>query len=94
MATQASCLHMPLPQTLIHHLTLTPAYAQTHAPLTGLKQPVVHPPTEEFALGIEPKSLHATVLMQTVYNAVIQHSGGFLIHVAISVFKKVKIMVV
>ena len=30
--------------------------------------------TEEFALGIDPKSLHAMVLMQTVYNAVVQHS--------------------
>ena len=48
--------------------------------------------SEEFALGIGPKSLHATVLMQTVYNAVIQHSGGFLKHVEISVTKKVKIM--
>ena len=33
---------------------------------------------EEFALGIDPKSLHATVLMQMVYNAVVQHSGRFL----------------
>ena len=40
---------------------------------------------EEFALGIDPKSLHATVLMQTVYNAVVWHSGGFLKRVAISV---------
>ena len=45
---------------------------------------------EEFALGIDPKSLHATVLMQMVYNAVIQHSRGFLKHVAISVVKKGK----
>ena len=36
---------------------------------------------EGFALDIYPKSLHATVLMQTVYNAVIRHSGGFLKHV-------------
>ena len=48
---------------------------------------------EEFALGIDPKSLHATVLMQTVYNAVVQHSGGFLKHMAISVTEKGKIMV-
>ena len=48
---------------------------------------------EEFTLGIDPKSLHATILMQTVYNAVIRHSGGFLKHVAISVTEKVKIMV-
>ena len=47
---------------------------------------------EEFALGIDPKSLHTTVLMQTVYNAVIQHSRGFLKHVAINVTEKVKIM--
>ena len=40
---------------------------------------------EEFALGIDPKSLHATVLMQTVYNAVVRHSGGFLKRVVISV---------
>ena len=45
---------------------------------------------EEFALGIDPKSLHATVLMQTVYNAVVQHSGGFLKHMAISVIEKSK----
>ena len=45
---------------------------------------------EEFTLGIDPKSLHATVLMQTVYNAVVWHSGGFLKHVAISVVKKGK----
>ena len=48
---------------------------------------------EEFALGVDPKSLHAMVLMQTVYNAVIQDSGGFLKHVVISVTEKVKIMV-
>ena len=46
---------------------------------------------EEFALGIDPKSLHTTVLMQMVYNAVVWHSRGFLKHVAISVVKKVKI---
>ena len=40
---------------------------------------------EEFTLGIDPKSLHATVLMQTVYNAVIQHSRRFLKRVVISV---------
>ena len=52
-----------------------------------------HPlPTEEFVLGIDPKSLHATVLMQAVYNAVVWHSGGFLKHLAISVTEKVKIM--
>ena len=51
-------------------------------------------PAEEFALGIDPKSLHATVLMQMVYNAVIQHSGGFLKHMVISVIKRVKIMAV
>ena len=45
---------------------------------------------EEFALGIDPKSLHATVLIQTVYNAVVRHSGGFLKHVAISVIEKSK----
>ena len=49
---------------------------------------------EEFALGIDPKSLHATVLMQTVYNAVVGHSGGFLKHVAISDTERVKIMAV
>ena len=48
---------------------------------------------EKFALGIDPKSLHATVLMQTVYSAVVRHSGGFLKHMAISVTEKVKIMV-
>ena len=48
---------------------------------------------EEFALGIDPKSLHATVLMQMVYNAVIWHSGGFLKHVAISVTEKGRITV-
>ena len=37
--------------------------------------------TEGFALGIDPKSLHTTVLMQTVYNAVIRHSGVFLKHI-------------
>ena len=47
---------------------------------------------EEFALGIDPKSLHATVLMQTVYNTVVRHSGGFLLkHVAISDTERVKI---
>ena len=49
---------------------------------------------EEFALGNDPKSLHATVLMRTVYNAVIQHSEGFLKHVAISVIEKAKITAV
>ena len=48
---------------------------------------------EEFTLGIDPKSLHATVLMQTVYNAVVRHSGGFLKHMVISVTKRVKITV-
>ena len=48
---------------------------------------------EEFALGIDPKSLHTTVLMQMVYNAVVQHNRGFLKHMVISVVKKVKIMV-
>ena len=47
--------------------------------------------SEEFALGTDPKSLHATVLMQMVYNAVVWHSGGFLKHVAISVVNRVKI---
>ena len=50
------------------------------------------PTAEEFALGIDPKSLHATVLMQTVYNAVVQHSRGFLKHVVMSVTERVKIM--
>ena len=45
---------------------------------------------EEFALGIDPKCLHATVLMQTVYNAVIRHSREFLKHVVISVTEKSK----
>ena len=45
---------------------------------------------EEFALGIDPKSLHATVLMQMVYNAVVRHSGRFLKRVAISVTWKGK----
>ena len=48
-------------------------------------------PSEEFTLGIDPKSLHTMVLMQMVYNAVIWHSGGFLKHVVISVVKRVKI---
>ena len=48
---------------------------------------------EEFALGIDPKSLHATVLMQTVYNAVFWHSGGFQKHVVISVTEKGRITV-
>ena len=42
---------------------------------------------EEFALGVDPKSLHVMILMQTVYNAVLQHSRGFLKHVMISVFE-------
>ena len=49
---------------------------------------------EEFALGIDPKSLHATVLIQTVYNAVVRHSGGFLKHLVISVTERVKITAV
>ena len=49
---------------------------------------------EEFALGIDPKSLHAMVLMQMVYNAVVRHSGRFLKHMVISVTEKVKITVV
>ena len=49
---------------------------------------------EEFTLGIDSKSLHAMVLMQMVYNAVIRHSGGFLKHMVISVVKKVKITAV
>ena len=48
---------------------------------------------EEFALGIDPKSLHATVLMQTVYNTVIWHSGEFLKCIMINLLKKGKIMV-
>ena len=48
---------------------------------------------EEFALGIDPKSLHAMVLMQTVYNTVIQHSRGFLKHVVICVTEKGRITV-
>ena len=48
-------------------------------------------PIEEFTLGIDPKSLHAMVLMQTVYNAVVRHSGGFLKHMAISDTERVKI---
>ena len=47
-------------------------------------------PVEEFTLGIDPKCLHATVLMQTVYNAVVQHSRGFLKHVVISDTEKSK----
>ena len=34
---------------------------------------------------IAPKSLHSMVLMQTVYNVVVQHSRRFLKHVTISV---------
>ena len=49
---------------------------------------------EEFTLGVDPKSLQAMVLMQTVYNAVVQHSGGFLKHVVISVTEKGRITVV
>ena len=45
---------------------------------------------EKFALGIDPKSLHATVLMQTVDNAVIWHSGKFLKHMAISELERGK----
>ena len=48
------------------------------------------PTAEEFTLGIDPKSLHAMVLMQMVYNAVVWHSRGFLKHVAISVTEKSK----
>ena len=48
---------------------------------------------EEFALGIDPKSLHTTVLMQMVYNTIIWHSGQFLKHMAISELEKGKIMV-
>ena len=48
--------------------------------------------SEEFGLRIDPESLHTAVLMQTVYNAVIQHSRGFLKHMMISVIDKVKIM--
>ena len=47
---------------------------------------------EEFTLGIDPKSLHSTVLLQTVYNAVVWHSRGFLKHMVISVIDKVKII--
>ena len=47
---------------------------------------------EEFALEIDPKSLHATVLMQMVYNTVVRHSEGFLKHMVISVTERVKIM--
>ena len=49
---------------------------------------------EEFTLGIDPKSLHTTVLMQMVYNAVVWHSGGFLKHMAISDPEKGRITVV
>ena len=52
------------------------------------------PRGEEFTLGIDPKSLHTTVLMQMVYNAVIWHSGGFLKHMSISVTKRRRITVV
>ena len=45
----------------------------------------LYSPNEEFALGIDPKSLHATVLLQTVYNAVVRHSRGFLKHVVMSI---------
>ena len=45
---------------------------------------------EEFALGIDPKSLHTMVLMQMVYSAVVWHSRGFLKHVVISVTEKSK----
>ena len=51
-------------------------------------------PTEGFTLGIDPKSLHATVLMETVYNEVVRHSRGFLKHMAISVVKIVRITAV
>ena len=49
---------------------------------------------EEFTLGIDPNCLHATVLMQMVYNAVIWHSRKFLKHMGISVIEKLKITVV
>ena len=45
--------------------------------LTAMNQGKSKHSAEEFALGIDPKSLHAMVLMQTVYNAVVQHSEGF-----------------
>ena len=48
---------------------------------------------EEFALGIDPKTLHAVVLMQMVYNAVIWHSRRFLRQVVISVTEKGRIIV-
>ena len=44
-------------------------------------------------LGIDPKSLHTTVLMQTVYNAVVWHSGRFLNYMVISVTEKGRITV-
>ena len=46
-----------------------------------------------FALRIDPKSLHATVLMQMVCNAVVWHSRGFLKHMMISVTEKGRIIV-
>ena len=47
-----------------------------------------HMGSEEFALGVDPKSLHAMVLMQMVYNAVVWHSSELLKHMAISEFKR------
>ena len=46
------------------------------------------PVNEEFALGIDLESLHATNLMQMVYNTVVWHSGEFLKHMEISIFEK------
>ena len=43
---------------------------------------------EEFTLGIYSRSLHAIVLMQTVYTAVVWHRRGFLKHEVISVTEK------
>ena len=65
--------------------------AQLHCP-DGRQVPVLTH-SEEFTLGIDPKSLHAMVLMQTVYNAVVWHSGGFLKHMVISVTEKGRITV-
>ena len=48
---------------------------------------------EEFTLGIDPKSLQAMVLIQTVCNAVVQYSRRFLKHMVISVTEKGRITV-
>ena len=85
--------HLPIPIPAITCTAIDwnpPAYTLWRLQLSIEHRPFIcYPLTEEFALGTDPKSLHATVLMQTVHNAVIWHSGGFLKHMVISVVKNV-----